>query len=161
MSYETIRDAIEARLNTVTDIGVVSDYRRSITTYADFADAFTTTVGDDRQIRAWDIAWESGRYDPMGWTGTGMRMRGPQTFIVRGYMSAQDSRATDREFSALIRSVIVAISKAGQALTPRQEWAPVELRTNGFMSFEAPGIGTVLIHHCEIAITLDDEEVVT
>lgn len=161
MAYSDIRDAIEARLNTVTNIGIVSDYRRALTTYTGFADAFVTTISGNQQVRGWSIAWEDGVYEPMGITSTGMRMRGAQTFVVRGYMSAQDSRATDKEFSALIRSVIVAISKSGQALTPRQEWAAVELRTNGFMEFNAPGEGGVMIHYCEIAITLDDEEVVT
>lgn len=160
MSYVDIRDAIEARLNTVDDIGVVSDFRRAITTYADFETAFVTTVDTNRQIRGWSIAWESGRYDPISWTASGARMQGPQTFVVRGYMSAQDSRATDREFSALIREVIAAVATCGASLTPKQPWVPVELRTNGFAELAAPGEGVVLVHYCEIAVLIDDMEVV-
>lgn len=161
MSYVAIRDSIVTRLNTVSDIGVVSNFRRAITAYEGFEEAFVTTIGNQQQIRGWSVAWESGSYDPMGWTETGQRMRGPQTFVVRGYMSAQDSRQTDREFSALTREVIMALTTVGATLTPRQAWIPVELRINGFMEFDSPGFGGVMIHYCEIALVIEDEEVVS
>lgn len=161
MAYADVRDAIEARLLTVPNIGRVNDYRRGVKSFADMETAFLTTVDGQRQIRGWDITWESGGYSPEAWQSDGaMLMAGEQVYVVRGYMSQRDADATDREFSALIRLVMRAVATCMAAATRRQSHVPVFLRSNAFLNFEVPTQGVALIHHCEIEVRVMDEETV-
>src|SRR5574338_666461 len=117
MAYADARDAIEARLNTVTDIGRVSDYRRGITTREAFDAAFVTTIDGVRQVRGWDIALESGGYSPDGWQADGtMRMSGLHTYVVRGYLSQNDADGSDRIMTALVINVMKALATCKAAL---------------------------------------------
>jgi len=161
VSYEAIRDSIVARLNTVADIGVVNDYRRGVVTYSDFASRFTTTIGGVQQIRGWDVAWESSAFDPDTWLNDGtMRLAGQQIYVVRGYMGVNDAAATDKTFSSLIRLVLRALASCKATLAPKEARVPVMLRSNAFLNFEVPGLGTTLVQHCEIVVRVRDEEVV-
>lgn len=160
-TYDEIRDAIEARLLTVPDVGHVEDYRRAVTSYADLEAAYVATVGGVKQIRAWSIAWEAAELRPSGWQADGtMLMAGAGTFVVRGYMSANDAQASDKTFSALLRLALRALATCMAGLSPRQSHVPVTLRTNGYLNFEVPGMGTALVHHAEIAVPVQLQEVV-
>lgn len=161
MTYEATRDAIKARLQTVPNIGVVQDYRRGIKAFDDFKTTYMATIGSVQEIRAWSIAWESGGYEPDAWAGTGgMRMSGQHVYVVRGYMSQRDDDATDKTFSALIRQVMRALATCMANATLRQSHVPVNLRSNDFLMFDVPKMGTALIHACEIEVRVMDEEVV-
>lgn len=161
MSYAAIRDAIVARLETVTDIGRINDYRRGITTREAFDAAFVATIDGVRQVRGWDVAWESGEYRPNGWQDDGtMRMSGTHTYVVRGYLSQNDADGSDKVMSALVVNVMRALATCKAAIEPRESHVPVTLRSNGFLTFEAPGFGGLLVNYTEIAITVLDDEVV-
>ncbi|MBV6425160.1 MAG: hypothetical protein NAOJABEB_02974 [Steroidobacteraceae bacterium] len=161
-TYADIRDAIEARLNTVANIGNVQDYRRVAQTYSQLDAAFTATIGGVKQIRGHSIAWESATWEPEGWQSAAqMRMTGDEVFVVRSYMSANDGQATDRTFSALVESMMSALVTCAASLTPRASHVPVTLRQNGFATFDVPGIGeAAIIHYAEIAVTVPNQRVV-
>lgn len=164
MSYAANRDAMAARINSVADAGVVSNYRRSLTTWADFQTAFTCTIGGVMQVRGWSIAWESGDMTPETWMADGSRrMQGYQTWVARGYLGVKDSDATDRTFSALVEDVRTALVTMAAALTApsiRQSHVPVMVRQNGFIELGAPGQGQALCHYAEISVTFLDSELV-
>ncbi len=161
-TYAQVRDAIVARLETVADIGNVQDYRRTAQTFAQLEAAFTATIGGQKQIRGWSVAWESAEWRPDGVTATGqMRMAGDEVWVVRGYMSAHDAGATDRVWSALIEQTMTALATCMAALSPRQSHVPVVLRQNAFAELDVPGVGTgAVVHTAEIAVTLRNERVV-
>jgi len=161
VTYSAVRDAIVARLNTVSDVGAVNSYRRGVKHFGDFDTAFMATIGGVKQIRGWDVSWESGGYSPEAWQADStMLLAGEQVYVVRGYMSQRDADATDKTFSDLIRLVIRALSTCMASATRRQSHVPVFLRSNVFMNFEAPSAGVALIHYCEIEVRVMDEEVV-
>lgn len=161
-TYAQVRDAIAARLNTVSGIGNVQDYRRTAQTYAQLESAFTATISAQKQIRGWSIAWESGELTPSGIQGNGtMRMTGQETWVIRGYMSANDAQATDRTWSALIESVMAALTTCMAALIPRQSHVQVLLRQNVFAVFDVPGVGQqAIVHMAELAVVLHNERVI-
>lgn len=160
-TYDQIRDAIVAQLNTIPDIGRVEDYRRHITTYADLENAYLATIGGVKQIRAVSVNWESANLRPDAWTNDGkVRMIGPAVFCARYYMSANDAQATDKTFSGLLRLIVIALVKAAFALVPRQSAIPVTLASNGYVVFGAPGVGDALCHTGEVRATFDLEEVI-
>ena len=161
MSYPDVRDVIKARLLTVSNIGVINDYRRGAKDWTAFSTAFMTTVALKQQIRGWDVAWESGQYAPEAWeSGNQMLMAGEHVYVVSGYMSHRDGDATDREFSSLIQSVMKALVTCMASATRRQSHVPVMLRSNAFLNFEVPTQGVALIHHCEIEVRVMDEETI-
>ena len=53
--HQDLLDAIEARLNTVANIGVVHDRVRFSAAWDDYLDHFKTTIGGVDQIRGWQI----------------------------------------------------------------------------------------------------------
>lgn len=160
-TYEQLRDAIVARIASVPDVGVVNDFRRGVTTYEEFARAFTTSIAGQSVLRGWTVAWEAGVLTPDGWQADGrMRLRGPATYVVRGYAGVNDAAASERDFSALVRAVMLALATCQAALTPRLSHVPVTLRQHTFLTWDVPGLGAVLAHHAEIAVEVQVEEVV-
>jgi len=160
-TYAQVRDSIVTQMNTVANIGNVQSYRRVATTYAQLEAAFVATIGGQKQIRGWDVAWESGELNAEGWQGAQMRMTGPETYVVRGYMSANDADASDRTWSGLIEAAMAALVTCISALVPRQSHVTVLLRQNGYMTFDVPGVGTAaIIHHAEIAVRIHNERVI-
>ena len=160
-TYAQVRDSIVTQMNTVANIGNVQSYRRVATTYAQLEAAFVATIGGQKQIRGWDVAWESGELNAEGWQGAQMRMTGPETYVVRGYMSSNDAQATDRTFSGFIEALMAALVTCMAALMPRQSHVSVLLRQNGYMVFGAPGVGdNAVIHHAEIAVRIHNERVI-
>lgn len=156
-----IRAAILARLDAVTNIGATNDYRRAVTTWTALEAAYTATIGGVKQVRGWSIAWESGQFTPGAWlTSAQMRVAGPQTYVVRGYMSSSDVDATDKTFALLLEDVAEALVTCMAALDPRQSHVPVVLRQNGYAQFEIPGVGIGLVHYGELSVTVHDERAV-
>lgn len=164
MSYANNIAAIVARLNTVPNLGVISNYRRNITTWDSFNASFTININGVKQVRAADVSWESGDLSPAGSQSDGReRMAGMQTYVVRMYMGVKDADATDRTFSGLVeavRTALVTFAAALVAPTPRQLAVPVVVRQNGFSILGGPGEGGALIHYAEISTTFYDSEIV-
>ncbi len=107
MSYATIRDGIEAALNSVTDIGRVHDYWRYDTNVATFAEHFKTTIGGVAQIRAWIVQFGGIEPSKDGVLGTHTSL---YQFIVSGYRSLNDAAASEKEFMALAETVVRSLA---------------------------------------------------
>ncbi len=98
--YLEILADIEAKLETVNDVGIVHDYFRWNKSWKEFIELFhfgPTT--QSKQIRGWEITR----------TGVTEHHRGcyfrHHKFRLSGYMSLQDRSATDKIFQALVDEV--------------------------------------------------------
>jgi hypothetical protein len=161
-TYEQIRDAIAARLNTVTDIGNVSNYRRVATTYAQLEAAFTATIGGVKQIRGHSVNLESSGWEPSAWgSSSSMRIACDDVYVVRSYMSANDAQSSDRTFSLLIEAMMTALVASADALTPHLSRLSLSLRQNSYALFDVPGVGSqAVIHYGELAVIVPNQRVI-
>ena len=96
-----IRAAIKTKLSSVTDVGVVHDYERYATREAEFRSLYEWPSPGGGQIRGWNFRRLStretspaiGRYVvDHGW-------------VIRGYLSLDDSAATEKTFDDLVEAI--------------------------------------------------------
>lgn len=96
-TVEQIRDAIEAKMNTVTDIGRVQDYERFTKRDKDFQDLYLSSG----QIRGWLIRRTATRE-----TSPAIgRFVVTHRWQIRGYMALDDSAASEKTFDTLIEAL--------------------------------------------------------
>lgn len=161
-TYADLRDAIEAILEGITDIGQVFDYRPHKKTDAGYLSAFSTILDaeDSKQVvQAWIInsPTETPRY---AWHQGGFTRN--LTFILQGYRavgSYEDDDddipegATEKPFRELCDLVLrtfmanpgLIVDDVSYALGYR---SPPILRT-----FGAVNLGPLLAHYVEIVLT--------
>jgi hypothetical protein len=110
MSEATIRAAIYAAVNGVTNVGKVYDYERRVDTWDAFGDLFRTTIGSTVQIRGWMIGYrgivnaEGSRFE----RGS-KRVARTHRFQILGVMGIDDSAASEKTFAALAEDVCDAL----------------------------------------------------
>jgi len=97
MSYSTVRDKIEAILNTATGIGKVYDYDRLERSESGFKTAFTS----GSKINAWTIS----RFSVAEIQEASLRTNANTVWIIRGYYSLDAAGASEHNFQELIESI--------------------------------------------------------
>lgn len=99
-----IRTAIVIKVLSVANVGRVHDYQRYDANLTGLQSLYRTSIAGREQIRGWFV------------TRTATAEDGPQrgrivvthTWQIRGYLSLDDSRATEKEFDALIEALAAA-----------------------------------------------------
>jgi hypothetical protein len=106
MSEATWRAQLYTTIKAVTNVGVVNDYARYANELTDLEARYKTTISGVPQIRGWNIGLESIAAEQIA-----IRHRGRRTltFKVRGYMSLDDSAASEKTFSALAETLMNAL----------------------------------------------------
>lgn len=146
-SLAAIRDAIAARLSTVTDIGRVHTYER----YASNKTAFRAFYEHNGQIRGWFIrrlrtrAIGDNEIDAFGFDY--------HTWQLRGFMSLDDSAATEVTFDTLIEAVRTAFRAdptLGGVVASLQQGAEVGIQVAETGPVMLAG---VLCHACRLELT--------
>ena len=109
MSEATIRAAIYAAVNGVTDVGKVYDYERHATEWSDFLNLFKTNISSTDQVRGWMIGYrgipesDGGRFSGRGRTSRTHR------FQILGIMGLDDSAESEKTFAAIAEDVCDAL----------------------------------------------------
>ena len=152
--YLEIVTDIKAKMDVVTDVGIVHPYYRWAKGQEEFIKLFTyTPTNKPRQIRGWEITRISVVEHKKG-----VYFR-HHKFRLSGYMSFQDKRETDIEFQGLIEEVCNALrnieDKGGAT------WYYMDGDTPENSSPQVPGIrpkmfGNVLCHTTEITLTITE-----
>lgn len=106
MSEAAWRAVIEADLNGITNIGIVNDYTRYANELTDLAAHYKTTIGGVPQIRGWNIGLGLIASEQIA---IRHRVKRTLTFVVRGYLSLDDSRETEKTMAALAEDVLDAL----------------------------------------------------
>jgi len=105
----TIRAAILAALDTVSNIGVTEDYLRWAAEYNDLLALFKVSIGGVDQVRAWLVSLVSISDDWQDFSRSRLRT---YRFRVDGYLGLDDSAATEKTFVALTEAVCEALADA-------------------------------------------------
>ena len=105
MSEATIRAAIYAAINGVTDVGKVYDYERHTTDWSDFLDLFKTNIGDTKQVRGWMMGYRGIPEVEATRFGVEKRIMRKHRFQILGVMGIDDSAAGEKTFAALAELV--------------------------------------------------------
>lgn len=144
MSEAAIRILLKAIIESVTDIGLVHDYRRMATTDKEFIDKFVTTIDNTRQVRGWQIYREGAAEDPH-------TTAAPHNYVIEGYMGIQDANATEKTFTALTEAIRTAVRSDTTLYNAGYAHHPVQIPTQNELSF-----GGVLCHHAKMTLLIYD-----
>ncbi len=152
--YLEIVTDIKAKMDAVTDVGVVHKYYRWNKGWKEFIEYFTyTPTNQPKQIRGWEITRISGAEHKRGVYFRHYKFR------LSGYMSLQDASETDIEFQGLIDEVCNAfrnVEDQGGAT-----WYYMDGDNETDSSPQIPVIkpkmfGNVLCHTTEIILTITE-----
>jgi hypothetical protein len=152
--FTVVRDAVVARVNTVTGIGAVHSYQRFTNNWTDFLTIFAQTISGNFQVRGWFLTRDRitsvmSAYDKSTKT---------HHWKLRGIMGVFDSDNTEEIFQNLVDQVLTAIEvldDAGQSSVVKYSIGPVSAPI-----IEGRVFGDVLCHYCEIDFTVDTENTI-
>jgi len=145
MSLGIIRTKIKTKLEAITDIKNVYDYKRYCNDWATYQDLF---VKDDK-VNTWEI--ERTSFAATGHGGNGNVEDKTHNFIIRGFYSVLDSLATEKTFQDIVEAIVSDfIDDPTLGGTAKQVHYPItgELRIGK--------LGNVMCHIVEIHITITD-----
>lgn len=142
MSEATWRAVIKAALEGVTNIGVVNDYARYANELTDMEARYKTVISGMPQIRGWNIGLESIASDQIA---IRHKVRRTLTFKIRGYLSLDDSAATEKTMSALAEDVLDALDDDTTLHDMTADAGKAQLTTMEHRTFAG-----VLCHYVEI-----------
>lgn len=150
-AYAAARDAIEARLNTIANIGAVNDYLRFSADWTAFLAAYTATISGQKQTRGWAVTFaesnpisraEGDRFGAVAWN---------YKFVVFGWMGVKDSTASEQTFFALVESILNDLEgRTDLGLSNVVDYS-VEASVQ---TLDHVMLGSVLCHRAAIAVEL-------
>jgi len=147
MSYSTCLAQVKSILEGVTNIGQVHDYVRWNKDWPDLKTLFKVT-SPTTQLRFWDITRKSST-EVTGATRTNERTH---TFRIRGFITLDDSAATEKTFQNLVEDVATAFRNKptlnGYALNVE----PLQIN-----NIDHAMVGDCLCHMCESEISIQEE----
>ena len=152
--YLEIVTDIKAKMDAVTDVGVVHKYYRWNKGWKEFIEYFTyTPTNQPKQIRGWEITRLSA---PEHHRGCYYRHH---KFRLSGYMSLEDKSKTDLEFQGLIDEVCNVFRNVDAPIDStwwymdgdNEETSPAQTPT-----IRARMFGNVLCHTTEITLTITE-----
>jgi hypothetical protein len=148
-NYLAILADIKTKLESIPDIGKVYDYERWASSWDKFISLFKST--QHNQIRGWEITRRS-----ISEHIAGAYFR-HHKFKIRGYMSIDDSNATDKTFQQLIEEVCNVFRNADSGSSwfygdgDQSNNAPAQVEV-----IEPRMFGGVLCHYVEINLTITE-----
>ena len=96
-TYRALGDWLAAQLATLPQIGLVHPYER-LTVEPDLASG---VFGDSHALRAWTLTRESVQQE----RSVGLESRGQERLVLRGFLSVDDSQASELVFQALLEDI--------------------------------------------------------
>lgn len=154
MSYQQITDFIYQVLSNVPDIGRVYKYERWAIRESEFLKLFSVEeeVNSKRvkRIKGWEITRTS-ITEEIRDTGYNTATH---TYIIRGYLSADDENASSYEFQMLIDRVREALRNVAQA--PEAPWYFADPPDVALITTVM--LGSYLVHACEIRWRIYEQE---
>lgn len=145
MSDETIRAKIKEIIERVPNRGIVHDYGRWCADWGKFTLLFQDVVS--KKILGWEIT----RQAAPGTYISNCEEQVNHSYIIRGFMGIQDADRTDIKFNALIDLIRAEFRKDFTLGGLNELPHGFDVRVIDERSF-----GTVLCHHCEIVIPIQE-----
>ena len=99
MSLSLIRTKIKTKLEAISGVEKVYDYKRFCADLATYKDLFIK----DSKVNTWEIQRRS--FERIGHGGSGDVQDVTHAFIIRGFYSFYDSLATEKTFQDLVETI--------------------------------------------------------
>jgi len=145
MSLSNIRSQIKTKLEAISGVENVYDYKRFCHDWVTYKDLFVK----DSKVNTWEI--ERKTFTAVSHGGSGDVEDTQHNFIIRGFYSIYDSLETDKTFQDLIKTICASFlndpTLSGKAKI-------VHLPITG--TFSTGKLGEVLCHIVEINVTIED-----
>lgn len=147
MSLAQIRTALKATVETVPNVGVVTEFEPAVTREEDL-----TTYFVDSEL-GYILGWSMTRETTTGRDATNMSDFEEHLLVLRGYRAVDNKGESEKELQDLVELVRTAI-RAQEATC----W-------NGLVQFvghpnvrifEARLFGAVLVHYCEVTVLVTE-----
>lgn len=145
MSLSLIRTQIKTKLEAITGVEKVYDYKRFC---ADLA-TYNTLFIKDSKVNTWDIERKS--FERIGHGGSGDVEDVINTFVIRGFYSFYDALATEKTFQDLVET-ICADFISDPTLGGKANIVHIPITGEFSMAF----LGAVLCHMVIIEIIIED-----
>ncbi len=155
--YSDLRDAVKARVESVSNVGTVHDRQRYNSNWDKYLEQFAGTFTNVKQIRGWWVTWDGvpevdGEAAAMGVAAE------TYAYTIRGIQGMDDGAGTEKTFCDLVENVKNAIrdrKDVGIAAvvdySVRVTIPVLQLRQ----------FGSVLCHYAEIKVEADVRSEVT
>jgi hypothetical protein len=147
MAYATILAQIKTYMESVTSIGNVHDYVRWNKDWPAMLTMFKIT-SPSAQIRFWDIS----RVASPEQNKVSKENLRTHTFRIRGFMSLDDSAATEKTFQALLETVCTKFRNVPTLNSTAANVDPLQINTVGHVM-----VGDVLCHMAECTLTVEEQ----
>ena len=145
MSLSLIRTKIKTKLEAISGVENVYDYKRFCADLATYKDLFIK----DSKVNTWEIERKSFESNGIGASGEVEDVI--HTFIIRGFYSFYDELATEKTFQDLVETIrnsfITDPTLGGKAKV-------IHIPITG--EFSMAFLGSVLCHRCEIEIIIEE-----
>jgi hypothetical protein len=145
MSLALIRTQIKTKLEAISGVEHVYDYKRFCSDWATYKDLFIK----DAKVNTWEIERKS--FSRTGRGGSGDIEDAIHEFIIRGFYSFYDALTTEKTFQDLVETICASFindpTLGGKAKI-------VHMPITG--EFATAMLGQVLCHVVQINITIED-----
>ena len=142
-SLSTARAEIKTKMESVSGMGIVNDYRRNAHTWDEIADGFKS---DDR-INGWIIEMTSA---PADWGQMTNELIRTYNFRIWGLYSVKDDDASGKVFEDLTDEVLNELTKDRTLNQKAHRVMPAQL-----VNIDDNLFSGVLCHRCEILLTVE------
>ncbi len=157
-NYSDIIAAVKARLETVTNVGVVHNHNRWNADWSTYLNQFKQTIGGTVQIRGWMVTKEESN-PIVGDTYSMGNVRRTYNLLIYGVMGLDDSANTEQTFLNLVEAVMDTLDNRidlGLAAVVDYGVGPSTLRNYSIRQF-----GSVLCNYAEIHLSVEVEKAVS
>jgi hypothetical protein len=145
MSLTLIRTQIKTKLEAISGVENVYDYKRFCSDLATYKDLFIK----DAKVNTWEI--ERKAFSRTGRGGSGDIEDVIHEFIIRGFYSFYDAYATEKTFQDLVETICADfISDPTLGGKAKMMHVPITGEFSNVM------LGNVLCHQVQINITIED-----
>lgn len=149
------RAAIKAVLDADQTAAKVYDYERFTNDYSGFLDFFKTVYGGVERVFGWTVAYSGQSREPVSFSTTVTTTR----WLIRGFMSLDDSAATEKLFETEVQSVMDALDAAASLHTAASAYDAALHYTGRAQNqlSELRLIGSVLCHYAEVTVEIQEK----
>lgn len=145
MSLSLIRTQIKTKLEAISGVEKVYDYKRFCSDWATYKDLFIK----DSRVNTWEIERKS--FSRMARGGSGDVEDTTHEFVIRGFYSFYDALATEKTFQDLVETICADFIN-DPTLSGKAKIVHVPITG----TFNIGKLGDVLCHVCEISVTIED-----
>lgn len=145
MSLSLIRTQIKTKLEAISGVENVYDYKRFSSDLATYKDLFIK----DSKVNTWEIERKS--FSRTGIGGNGDVEDVIHEFVIRGFYSSYDAYATEKTFQDLVETICASFIN-DPTLTGKAKIVHVPIEGE----FTTVMLGNVLCHAVSINIKIED-----